>query len=242
MNTFIISVANPTAKLGINPGCTDYQHSKFVKRRQYVEQKLLPQMQRLTSASIFDAVTDEDFKVVEGGVVHLRQMFKVNAGNTGNFLSHVTLWFLCAVTNQQTLILEDDAELPDENQKNVLFAAEEFRFYSRPAVLHLLSAIPSLEHGTKQFSDYEPVSYAAGLLRLRSVHDLSGTAAYAINPAGAKVLTDVAIRDGTLPTDGFIHRAFERREIDVLVPATHQRCFMLYEHFADWNHTHKGVQ
>lgn len=242
MTAWIISVANPTARKGINPGCTDYRHSKFVKRRQYVEQRLLPQMSHLMHAEIFDAVTDEDFGVADGMVYYGEKGLKINAGNTGNFLSHLGLWEWCVQEGDQLLILEDDAELPDENQRGVLFALETFEHYDKPAVLHLLSAIPSLEHETKNFRDWKMITVAGRtLLRLEKCSDLSGTAAYAVNPAGAEVLAAAALRDGTLPTDGFIHRAFERREIDVLVPENYRRMFFLYQHFAEWNHQHEGI-
>lgn len=240
MKARIISIENPTARAGINPGCTDYRHSKFVRRRQYVESVLLPQMSALMPTEIYRAVTDEDFTVDAGHIVYRDQRVKAVAGNSGNFLSHLMLWW--EVTDEPTLILEDDAELPPANAANVMQAMELFAAMSafrEPAVLHLLSAMPWKEHGTKDFPDVEP---SGGLLKVLSTGDLSGTAAYAVNAAGADVLCRAALRDGTLPTDGFIHRAFNAGELTVLVPERHRECFGLNEHWAAWNHLHTGAE
>ncbi len=231
----IISIENPTAHKGISPGCTDYRHSKFVRRRQYVESVLLPQMSAILPTEIFRAVTDADFAIDAGHVRYGDIRVKVGAGNTGNFLSHVSLWRECV---EPLLVIEDDAELPPENASNVAEALERFAGVTGPAVLHLLSAMPWKEHGTKDFADTTP---AGGLLRVNRTGDLSGTAAYAVNPAGAAALHRAAMRDGTLPTDGFIHHAFERGEIGVLIPERHRECFGLHEHFAVWNHQHEGT-
>ncbi len=241
----IISVENPTARKGINPGCTDYRHSKFVRRRQYVETVLLPQMADLMPTEIFRAVTDEHFTVdngiaslwrrtMEGPLCDVR--LKIGSGNTGNFLSHLSLW---RQATTPLLILEDDASLPVENTATVMDALAQFSEVKEPAVLHLLSAMPWKEHGTKDFAD---VTATGGLLRVNRTGDLSGTAAYAVNAAGAAVLVLAAMRDGTLPTDGFIHRAFERGEIAVMVPERHRECFMLDQHFAAWQHIHEGIE
>ncbi len=232
----IISVANPTARAGINPQCTDYRHSKFVRRRQYVETQLLPQMAALLPTTIFPAVTDADFIVSGDDVIYHDVRLRVREGSTGNFLSHLSLWRECTAP---MLILEDDAELPPANAPNVMYAVNRFAQYSGPAVLHLLSAMPYLEHGTKDFGDTIP---EGGMLKVVSAPDLSGTAAYAVNHLGAEVLFHAALRDGTLPTDGFIHRTFNQGELAVLVPERHRECFTLFEHFFPWNHQHSPAE
>lgn len=237
MTARIISVARPSARKGIVPGCTDYRHSKFVRRRQYVETVLLPQMAALMRTDLFDAVTDENFIVDRGSVLYGDSRIKVNEGNTGNFLSHLCLWR--QMTDSPILVLEDDAELPPENAGNVMGALRLFESCPGPAVLHLLSAMPWSEHGTKDFGDVIPIG---GLLKVIRTSDLSGTAAYAVNPLGAAVLYHAALRDGTRPTDGFIHRAFNQGELAVFVPDRHRECFMLHEHWAEWNHVHEGTE
>ncbi len=231
----IISIENPTARKGISPGCTDYRHSKFVRRRQYVESVLLPQMSAILPTEIFRAVTDADFAIDAGYVRYGDVRIRVNEGNTGNFLSHLSLWRECV---EPLLVLEDDAELPPENTPTVMDALAQFAEVKGPAVLHLLSAMPWRETGTKDFADTTP---AGGLLRVNRTGDLSGTAAYAVNPAGAAALHRAALRDGTLPTDGFIHHAFERGEIAVYVPEEYARGFMLFQSWQPWNHQHEGT-
>jgi len=238
----IISVANPTAAAGIDPPCTDYRHSKFVRRRRYVQDVLLPQMAGLGDAAIFDAVTDADFTILPGtpAVVTYRDVrLTVDYGSTGNLLSHLMLWRECVAAGRPLLILEDDAELPAGHEVAVAVALDAFgsTVYDGPAVLHLLSAVPWHPTARKEFPDGEP--FGLHLIRLRSAGDLSGTAAYAVNPAGAAALLGEAERLPTLPTDGFIDRAFRACVLDVFVPADYRRGFTLYEHFADWQHTHR---
>jgi GR25 family glycosyltransferase involved in LPS biosynthesis len=74
-------------------------------------------MRELLPTEIFRAVTDEDFTVEHGCLKFWTWLVKIGAGNSGNFLSHLSLWDR---TVNARLILEDDAALPPENAANVM--------------------------------------------------------------------------------------------------------------------------
>lgn len=233
----IVGVA-PSPHPGV--GCEHSQHSKFVRRRQYVKQTLIPQLQAMgLETDIFPAVVDGDF-VREGNTIFYKDMtFPVDYGQIGCFLSHVMLWKLCIEKNCTLLVLEDDALLPAEHQANVLEALKQYdELPDQGYTLYLQGQLPYAQYGIHLFPAHTLYVVTPGLRHAFPINDLAGTAAYAIKPLAAKRLLE---RMRTMPisaVDGSIHRAVNERVIRVLVPANFHHVFMLNDHWAAWNHDH----
>jgi hypothetical protein len=75
--------------------------------------------------------------------------------------------------------------------------------------------------------------------RVLKHNDFAGAAGYAVRPTAARALIDFALRVGTQPPDGHIHRALEAGLIGIVALANDQMGFMLNDHWADWNHIHE---
>jgi len=213
MKIRIISIENPVPLKGApaDLDCTNAGHSKFIRRRKYVENTLLPFLQKNFSyeASIFKAITPNDFTSLpdtpEGTFgIYKDYKIRVHYGSFGNFISNFMLWKECVDTNEPILILEDDAYLPQENVSviNSALPRYEVMHNNDNSILYLQSAIPS--HPTN-LHDYVWDSEGGGLIKIKSTGDLSGTAAYCVNPVVAKSLMERAMIDGCRATDGFIH-------------------------------------
>ncbi len=241
MRARVITMMFPTAAPGINPGCTEHIHSKFIKRKKYVMETLLPQVGSMGfPASTFPAVTDPDFvHDYKGNIQYKNWRLHFERGIVGCFLSHMMLWQECVDSDETLLIMEDDASLPEEHRDNISAAMVDYELLPDTGeILYLLGQLPYLKVGLHIFPNHTLTPVGA-LRRAYPVSDLSGTAAYAIKPVAARRLLDRAVRMALIPVDGFIHGAVNDREISVLVPPDHQHVFMLYEHFAPWNHIHE---
>jgi GR25 family glycosyltransferase involved in LPS biosynthesis len=228
----IISIENPRAL---------HVHSKFIRRREYVENELLPYLKTLPfdSADIFRAITGWDY-VREGNIVRYQDVqLQIGVGCLGNFLSNYMLWQLAITLNSAILILEDDALLPKQNADNVLAAINDYeKLPDNGDILYLLSESPSAANELKSYHKSHLGERINSLQRLKTTNDLSCTAAYCVRPKSAQCLVAEAQVEGTAATDGFIHRLFNRRGIGVLLPTAYERGFMLHDNFAEWNLKH----
>jgi len=243
----IISIENPKPSKEAGPDLcpVHYNHSKFVIRRKYVEQVLFPQISniKIGNTKIFSAVTPEHFSHLHenGKTYGLYKGLKilVHYGCFGNFMSNFTIWQECIDINEPILILEDDAFLPKNNEKIIKDALDKYSndHFNENAILYLLSQIPSQP---TSLHEYHSKTKHKSLIKLINTSDLSGTAAYCVNPITSKILINRAIQSGMMATDGFIHTCQKESLIDVLFPVNYKECFMLHEHFASWNHIHNG--
>ncbi len=236
----IISVEHPTALASHTPGCSDYRHSKFVRRKKYVNEVLRPQIESLgIETDIFPAVVDTDFGRVGNTITYKDLSLTVEYGIVGCYLSHVMLWRLCIEKNETIFVIEDDALLPAENQANVLSALKEYdSIPDHGDILYLLAQLPYARVGIHHYPDHILRPLSTGLRRAYPVNDTSGTAAYAIRPNAAKKLLERVLKVPIIAVDGFLHGAVKARDIGFAVPTDFKKIFMLFEHFADWNHIH----
>ena len=238
----IMSIENPQADRCAGPW--SHKHSKFVIRRKYVEEILLPQMSGLVMAKIFNAVVPEQLKLsTENGLTYATLCdikIRVREGIFANFASHFLLWQECISLNKCVLILEDDAYLPTQNVAVVSDSLQKYEMehFSENSLLYLQSQIPSTPHLHTYTS--EP---SKNLLKLIHTGDLSGTAAYCVNPTVAKTLIKIALREDLRAgfyqaTDGFVHSCQYDKFLDVLLPKDNSHCFMLHDHFGKWQLQH----
>ena len=244
----IISVENP------QPGpsgttCESYRHSKFVYRRKYVEQTLLPQMKRLgfASSELFKAVTDADCDpIITRGpagepksIVWMGKTVPIVSDSTPCFLSQFELWHLCIEKNVTLLALEDDAKLSPEYEGYLAAALQEYDYGPYDTdVLYLQLALPYHPTSLHSFDPRHCTKLSDKLTRVNRTHDMAGTAAYAIKPEGARRMIAWGMEHGTRGTDGSLHRAFDAGKIGYLILTDFSKSFMLNDHYAEWNHAH----
>lgn len=217
-------------------------HSKFKNRRAHVEQVLLPSLRAIgIEAELFPAIMGSDVNM-DGArqcALHRGKRIRIGEGCTGNLLSNYELWHLSVERNEPVLILEDDAILPPANAAVVKATLEVFdRLPPKRDILYLLSQSPFIKNTLKRYLPEDLLPEAHGMLRLKATNDLACTAAYVVNPASAKALMERIDRFPTRPTDGYVHTAFREGAIGVMLPFNHDRCFMLNENWAEWNHKH----
>src|ERR1700753_2954501 len=92
----IISIKDPRPATNGIPVCTEHNHSKFVLRRKYVEQTLLPQMKSIWPDSrLFDAITPDHITVDGDHFTYADITLLGGRGNIGCLFSHLMLWNLC---------------------------------------------------------------------------------------------------------------------------------------------------
>ncbi len=241
IETRIIAMKNYATSKEQGVVCGSFMHSKFARRRKYVDEVLLPKMLGLgLKAEIFSAVTDADFAREENIITYQDLKLRIEYGSVGCFLSHVMLWRLCESLNCALFVLEDDASLPPEHEATVVDALRQYDALPDTGdILYMQGQLPYAEIGIHLYPSHTTTPLdQTSLLRVNSVHDLAGTAAYAIKPVAAKKLLDRITRIPMCAVDGFIHGAVNAKEIGVLVPADFHHVVMLHEHFAPWNHIH----
>jgi GR25 family glycosyltransferase involved in LPS biosynthesis len=239
MNARIISITNPkpSASTGVMP--ESCEHSKFIKRKQYVENILKPQINSLgINTEIFQAITPFDITKTDN-VYTYKDITLINpAGVIGCTFSHAMLWKLCISSNSPILILEDDALLPKSHENNVIDAIREYeKMPDTCDLLYLQGQVPYLRVGLHNYPK-ESLKPFGKLYKASPVNDMSGTAAYAIKPLGAQKLLSNLNKVETRAVDGYIHDNVNRSMLDVVIPSDFNHVFMLNEHFADWNHIH----
>lgn len=240
----IITMMKPTALASHTPVCTSYLHSKFVRRKKYVEEVLRPQITDMgIETDLFAAIVDTDFGRIDNTITYKDLTLTVEYGIVGCYLSHVMLWRKCIEENNPLLVLEDDALLPADHMKNIAEALSEYE--SQPDsgdILYLLGQLPYIKTGIHNYPDDTLTLAGKSLRRAYPVYDLAGTAAYAIRPVAAKKLLDRVVKVPIIAVDGFLHGAAKARDIGVIVPADFKHVFMLDDHFGSWNHIHTPAE
>jgi GR25 family glycosyltransferase involved in LPS biosynthesis len=255
----IISIENPTPS-AFYVTSVDYRHSKFVHRKKYVNDILIPSLKkanRFDSVESFPAVTPSDFNIVGRNIIYKDKVFNVgeNTCYIGNFLSHYMVWNSVIELNGTVLILEDDALLPESNLQNVISSIKRYEEIckSNPNtnyLLYLLSMIPR-SNTIKLFSKSNLTPYTENMFRWSPLtlgsdpgeryEDIAGGAAYLINPNTAKALCTFA---KTTPADG-VERVFGMANTanitEILVPSQFNKSFILNEQTESWESVHKIV-
>ncbi len=240
----IITMMNPSASAAYTPVCTSYLHSKFVRRKKYVEEILRPQIEKFgIETDLFPAIVDTDFERVGNDITYKDLRLVVEYGIVGCYLSHVMLWRLCVEKDCPLLVLEDDALLPAESESNIASALKEYESLPDSGdILYLLGQLPYIKVGLHNYAEHTLKPVGNVLRRAYPVHDMSGTAAYAIRPAAAKKLLERVPKVPTIAVDGFIHGTVKAKEVSVVVPANFKNVFMLDDHFGSWNHIHTPAE
>ncbi len=240
----VISMEHPTARADHQPSCNSYQHSKFVRRKRHVEERLMPRIASFgIDVKIFPAVIDTDFELKDLVITFKDLRLNFERGIIGCYLSHVMLWRLCMEQNCALLVLEDDALLPPEHEENVqAMLAEYDALPDAGDYLYLQAQLPYHPTDIHNYPDWTLKAVSANLRKTFPIHDLAGTAAYAIKPLAAQKLLDRVVKVPVIPVDGFMHGAVNARDVGVLVPADFKRVFMLDGHYEPWNHVHMPTE
>lgn len=243
----IISVENPVPG-GSGTSCDNYRHSKFVIRRKYVENELVPSMLRQPYESVepFKAVVDPDFAYLidrtGGGYGITWQGVTFSMADCPCppcYLSHHCLWNMCVATGKTLLVLEDDVKLSPENEKLVYDTVAEYENGPYESdVLYLLTAIPYSETSLRTYAHKECRPISGKLKRVQRHNDFAGTAAYAIRPNAAKALLHRTAEIGAFSPDSMLHNSLNERRIGIVVMTKDCKGFMYNDHWSRWNHIH----
>jgi GR25 family glycosyltransferase involved in LPS biosynthesis len=244
MEINIISVV-PCGSLDPAVSPFSHKHSKFIRRRWHVTQVLCPQLERLFSQSvkIRDGITPNNYTTgctVDAQTVDWegRQFLFSYSDEVGCFLSHYNLWLECAAGNQAMLILEDDAMLPVEHEQAVLDGVSQYNGHYANDVLYLQAASPCHPDSIKSYNPLDLSACQPSLVRLHRTNDMSGTAAYAIEPKAAANLVEW-VQSRSLGGVSFtLHTALNDGTIGVILLQEPKLGFMLDDHYAPWNHIH----
>ena len=226
----------------------------YYKRRELLLGTTIPLLENLKlNPSLFDAIMykdlifDRDFegklftpnKIID----HRGKSYKVdnpfsNAYELALCMGHMNIWEIYSNIKKHVLILEDDVFIPDEHHANNILKTLE-SFYDKitdPAILYLQSTNPCIinpKTTLKEYSSEKIINTNAQLTRIKNDHpDWSGTAAYAVNPAGLEKLIERANRVGLRCVDGFIHRAITEGYVDVYIPTYYRTAFLLHPEYS----------
>jgi GR25 family glycosyltransferase involved in LPS biosynthesis len=246
----IISIRNPAPANAAYVERISDKHSKYVRRKKYVDDVLLPLLSKhFEDVQCFDAVTPSDYQMTGGDITYKGVFMKFSGTFPANYLSNYELWKQCAVTNVPMLILEDDALLPETNVETVKKAIDEFiKLEDKNYLLYLLSQHPQ-NTAMKDYKMSTVVPFNDKFFSIRPIQtlnsdqvfeDIGGTSAYVITPNTAKTLCELAESGIGENTDRFIGRANSYRNITMLFPNNYGKLFLLYEQLSEWNMVHKN--
>lgn len=246
----IISIRNPAPANAAYVERISDKHSKYVRRKKYVDEVLYPLMTKhFEDVQFFDAVTPMDYQIIGNDITYKGVNMKFSGTFPANFLSNYELWKQCAVTNVPMLILEDDALLPETNVETVRKAIEEFvKLDEENLLLYLLSQHPQ-NTAMKDYKMSTVVPFNSQFFSIRPIptlnsdqifEDIGGTSAYVVTPKTAKTLCELAEKTVGENTDRFIGRAHSYQNIKMLFPNDFGKLFILYEQLSEWNMVHKN--
>lgn len=218
---------------------TDQQIERYGPRYSYVTETLIPLLlSNGLDASIFPAITPKDIETTDDEIRLLGRTFRRGRMREGHLappssvslsLGHYLLWKDAVESNRSVLILEDDAASNHASLDVVMNAIHNFSQIKSPSILYLQSSCPwRAGNPPKEYHPSFLRETEHGLLLLSSSwYDLSGTAAYMVNPEGAKVLAGIMETRPVWAVDGMIHDAVKMSSISVFLPKNHQNNFTL---------------
>lgn len=249
----IISLVNPTPISAPYVERISHKHSKYVRRKQYVDEVLLPALGKINyfrTVEVFPAITPDDFVQSEHAITYKQVQLNFQGTFPANFLSNYVLWKECVEKNKTMLILEDDAFLPSQNIQTIISAIEQYeKLPSLNSILYLLSQCPQNTQ-MKEYKKSKLISFNDNFFEWIPdrtytssddlYEDVSGTAAYVVTPTVAKLLCEFAEKTGAECTDRFVGRACSENKISIFIPNQFDKLFLLHEQLEDWNITHKN--
>jgi GR25 family glycosyltransferase involved in LPS biosynthesis len=151
-------------------------------------------------------------------------------------LGHMYLWEMSVKYNKCILILEDDVMVDQQKIENIKQSFVDFDNISEPSLLYLQSTNPCTVNPKTKLKGYPNIwlqNYTDTLIKVSNNYvDWSGSAAYYLNPSGAKKLLKRVSDKGLRSSDGFIHRAILEKYIDVYIPKNYQQCFLLHPEYS----------
>lgn len=223
---------------------TGEQAERYAPRKKYVQNILIPQLVDLgISASIWNGIVPKDIHQFEGEFCFRGKKFTWGRDRQGILadpyqvclaLGHMMIWEECIKTEKPTLVLEDDAFLESKNQNLIARTISEFQFLppslSQASILYLQSTCPW--RPGKCLKSYPPSSLLKVDRRFFGISeewkDVSGTAAYFINPQTAVILLKYFSRSPLWNIDGMFDDLKTKGIIKILVPKKYKNNFKLH--------------
>ncbi len=202
---------------------------KYFKRRKYIEEKILPAMRTVMPATLYNAITPNDFLLHENSATCSFENIEFKLGLDWNsnkyvkkfeislFLTNYKLWVDCCSLQHPLLILEDDIVLNNRTLNNLSVDLEVFnrsKYIENPSILYLQANCPWRKgYPIKTYPFPWKLLLSRGrLIKVPYKHrDMSGTAAIFITPKAAKACIDFSHEIGIHPIDQFyMHCMFEK--------------------------------
>lgn len=223
----------------------------YLNRRNFLFENTLPALAQMNiDASFFDAIMylDLDFDRSLEGVTHDP---KKRIEHNGRFylidnpfpsayeialcMGHLSLWEYCINIGKPLLIMEDDVLVKTEYSNNILSSISEFCDITDPAILYLQATHTDTPNPKTKLKYYDPnfLEKRSTLFKVSSsYYDWSGTAAYAVNPSGAKKLIERSELAGIRTPDGFVHRAISEKYLDPYIPVQYTNSVLLHPDYS----------
>ncbi len=252
MLSFMLEKSKPICKIitvNANVDLKEHSHSfasiKYLKRRKYVEEEILPKMSTIMETTLYNAVTPDDLIINENSATCLfeNNQFKIGLDWNCNkliskylislFLTNYKLWIECCTLRQPLLILEDDLCIKSRTLTNlsndlVLFNASKYN--KKASVLYLQANCPW--RNGNPIKTY-PFSWKNYFLRKKLVkvpykhRGLCGTVAILINPKAAKACIDFTHEIGIHAIDQFYMHCMFRKLIFMYIQSDWKNGFGL---------------
>jgi GR25 family glycosyltransferase involved in LPS biosynthesis len=222
----------------------------YDKRKNFILSDTIPKLESINiNASFFDAVPYPDLEFDRNyehkihnpklEIEYLDHKYLVDnpfssAWELSLYVGHYLLWKESVRLNVPILILEDDILVKDDNLSVISSSIQAFTAISEPAILYLQSTTPYIKPivQLKSYS-HDRLITLNSLYLVNSDHaDWSGTAAYIVNPSGAKQLIERGNTVGGRCADGFIHRAIQEKYVNAYIPIQYTRGIHLHPDYA----------
>lgn len=212
-----------------------YNSEKYVKRRNYVNEEILPALCTIIPATLYNAVTPDDLIINENSATCFFQNIKFKIGLDWNnnklvskylislFLTNYKLWVECCTLQQSLLILEDDLCIKTDTLTNLsrdLILFNSPKYNQKPSALYLQANCPWRKGYPLKTYPFAWKNYflRRKLIKVPRKHsDMSGTIALLINPKAAEACIEFTHEIGIHAIDQFYTHCMFRNLLSMYI-------------------------
>jgi hypothetical protein len=241
----ICKIITVNANVNLNEHSHSFNSIKYVKRRKYVEETILPAMQTIIPTALYNAVTPDDLIINENSAtcVFESNQFKIGLDWNNNklvskylislFLTNYKLWMECCNLQQPILILEDDLCIKSGTLNNLsrdLTLFNEPKYSQKPSILYLQANCPWRKGYPLKTYPFSWKNYflRRKLIKVPYTHgDMSGTVAILINPKAARNCIDFTHKIGIHAIDQFYTHCIFRKLVSMYIQSDWKNSFGL---------------
>lgn len=221
------------------------QSISFEKRSQYVKEELIPNLVQIgLNPVIHKGIRGNDLDVVENVVSLGGEFFDIGLDwNTKTFpsknaialaIGNMRIWKEAVEEQTPILVFENDIQIPS-SEINCSYTKDSIKLFlalsneiAEDKILYLQSTCP-WRHKQKYYPPEVLLDFTSNFYRIHpSWYDMSGAAAYLINPTAAQRMIDYCRSMPILPLDQLFTVAHKNNVFGYIIPKNYNQNFLLH--------------